>query len=330
MGTDSNEKLQVDMEKLIYNEFTVPLIAYLRTSPEIADRFNDDKSLLSFARLKFTTLATMVHEYSIKHTHSLIREIAWKLHKEGFSYDDCMEIVLIFLHLLRDKNTHSKESVTIRQESALIFCVFMLECQKLYSIGSPLLAELMLDYVVSDASKDDSHTKSLISKDIIDKCHIPFDEKKVSAAEFLESSEINLANINQLSSLALLQSSSLSEVERIEGDAIKEARKLFSECSSVLKMLPEFSDLSFAFGSISDIFSDFDPALLDQKSAKLILVLLRGMISDLENWISVIFAKKEAKDIHFLDASLLSSIAQLESVVRGSESVNDDNDLELF
>lgn len=62
-------------------------------------------------------------------------------------------------------------------------------------------------------------------------------------------------------------------------------------------------------------------------------VFIKTIIEDTINWRTVVFETRKAKDIHFLDASIFSSIAQLEMIINGnndSESDDDDLGLELF
>jgi two-component system chemotaxis response regulator CheY len=59
------------------------------------------------------------------------------------------------------------------------------------------------------------------------------------------------------------------------------------------------------------------------------LIQLQSILEDLIQWREMIFVKEEANDIHYLDASLLSSCLQIRADF-GGESADGGDELEFF
>ena len=69
---------------------------------------------------------------------------------------------------------------------------------------------------------------------------------------------------------------------------------------------------------------------LKEINIKLFANLILSVLEDLSNWRKTIFVEQNARDIHYLDSSLLNSCLQIESVLKDDSEEDDDNDLELF
>lgn len=87
-----------------------------------------------------------------------------------------------------------------------------------------------------------------------------------------------------------------------------------------------FEDLAFSLDKLSKLLANL--ASMPEKSYKLHL-LLDGVVSDLILWRKMIFVSQEASDIHYLDASLLSSCLQIETEFFGGKIENEE-ELDLF
>ena len=51
---------------------------------------------------------------------------------------------------------------------------------------------------------------------------------------------------------------------------------------------------------------------MDEEIKKAVPIYLKAIISDLQSWRISVFITRDAEDIHYLDKTLLSSIAQLQ------------------
>lgn len=107
----------------------------------------------------------------------------------------------------------------------------------------------------------------------------------------------------------------------------EEAQKI----ASVINQMFEFADLAYAFQNLAGLLQETSGDSLDNKKLKTIQVFLLGMLDDLGGWIENIFIQKTAQDVHYLDASLFSTMLQLEMELAGrKKQEEDEEDLVLF
>lgn len=104
--------------------------------------------------------------------------------------------------------------------------------------------------------------------------------------------------------------------------------KLFNEQGSVIISLIEFVDLGNAVCSLSDFLNTIDDAQIE-KSHKEIVSMLKNILEDLIQWRDHIFITQDTLDIHYLDASLFSSILQFQVGITAQAS-QESGELELF
>lgn len=130
---------------------------------------------------------------------------------------------------------------------------------------------------------------------------------------------------------------SLHEDASLSSHALEKASDCLNKYASFLSQLDEFRELSYIVYALSSVIRNTDHASI-LKQEKKIYTLLTALIDDLKGWKNNIFILSEAKDIHYLDDSLLSSCSMLESMInqggenpKKDESDEDDSDdLELF
>lgn len=103
---------------------------------------------------------------------------------------------------------------------------------------------------------------------------------------------------------------------------------LFGAYAAALNGTLEFRDLGYALKSLATLIEKSSDGI-EEAQQKRILRFLEAVISDLSSWRKQIFVLQEAQDVHYLDASLFSSCAQLETLfLPGVEE--ETADLELF
>lgn len=116
--------------------------------------------------------------------------------------------------------------------------------------------------------------------------------------------------------------------EHFSLDKINQYGLLLQKYSKIISSLIEFEDLAYSLAKISNFLETLHHRDFDER--KLFIILL-SIKEDLKYWRKNIFETKEAKDIHYLDASLLSSCLQIENeFINKSFQDDDTNDLELF
>lgn len=152
------------------------------------------------------------------------------------------------------------------------------------------------------------------------------------ATEYVENTPINL--VSKIEDLEMHEDE--LDVKLIEFEAHPDSEKLqqvgeyFYQYALVIEELVEFQHLAYAIESLSKMLKSLDIASLDAKKQKMLATFLLTILEDITNWRKTIFILKEARDIHYLDASLLSSCMQTEMLVQEKKPDIEESELELF
>lgn len=105
----------------------------------------------------------------------------------------------------------------------------------------------------------------------------------------------------------------------------------FEEYSQVLKLLVDFEHLAYALATLINFLGSITEEQLEEEKVKNLTSMLLNLLHDLESWRVNVFVEQSARDIHYLDASLLSSCIQMEAVFEDKMVDEDDGgDLEFF
>lgn len=176
-------------------------------------------------------------------------------------------------------------------------------------------------------SKSDNSSIDRYDREILSKTHF----NKTTASEYVESTAISL--IDKIESLELIEDRlhmlllDLEESSTVE--KLHDISNSFLEYIEVIEQLIEFEHLSYAISSLANFLSKLEQSQLDEKKVKKLIMLSLNFVSDLSNWRDILFIKREANDIHYLDSSLLSSCLQIESIFE-EEKIEEDDGLEFF
>jgi len=103
----------------------------------------------------------------------------------------------------------------------------------------------------------------------------------------------------------------------------------FQRYAGILEKNTDFRDLGFSLSKLSQFLEQNLADLPNHPKKKAILVILSSIVEDMLSWAKTVLQERTAVDIHYLDASLLSSIIQFEMMFSSSKEENDD-DLEFF
>jgi hypothetical protein len=157
---------------------------------------------------------------------------------------------------------------------------------------------------------------------------------KTSASEYVK--ELDDEILNELQELDQLSKEFKYSAKVFQDDkdiaVIEEIVIFLSKYAHVISLLFEFEDLSYAVRSLSELLSSVKDTELDDKDIKKIALFLSTIESDLADWYQLIFIKKSAQDIHYLDSSLFSACLQIELILSSdiNEMESEEDDLELF
>ncbi len=101
------------------------------------------------------------------------------------------------------------------------------------------------------------------------------------------------------------------------------------EYQYIVDLLVSFDHLSFALQSLIGFLQSLKEETFQTEDLNLFVSILLALLKDLESWRDSVFTKQDAVDIHYLDASLLSSCLQIEAIFEKKESDVGD-ELEFF
>lgn len=134
----------------------------------------------------------------------------------------------------------------------------------------------------------------------------------VSAKAYLEDIEIDMEMVAELDDLEADALDAIDMNESITRDSLVESAHLFEQYSKVLNQMYDFQELSYTLNILTELLQTTDVEILSEETRSMISIYLKAIISDLQSWRMSVFMTQEAEDIHYLDKTLLSSIAQLQ------------------
>lgn len=147
------------------------------------------------------------------------------------------------------------------------------------------------------------------------------DEKlKTSASEYILNIDFDIGSIEELDDLEIDTLNTIEANEYIMQDSLVESSILFENYAKVIRTLYEFKGLSYTLVILKDLLAKTEYDMLNKDTKKKISFYLKSIISDLQTWRISIFVTKEAEDIHYLDKTLMSSIAQLQMILMPEEA----------
>jgi len=136
--------------------------------------------------------------------------------------------------------------------------------------------------------------------------------KKIDAKTYIKEAEITQEEIDDVKDLSeelefmLYSSSKLTEELRY--DLIK----IFTAYSH---LFVSFIEINTAMNELKSILSDIDLNSIPDEMNSVILDFLKALRDDLSGWLENVFIEQSAVDIHYLDASILSSILQIKTML---------------
>jgi len=155
--------------------------------------------------------------------------------------------------------------------------------------------------------------------------------KKTSASLYLQEIELDMEIIAELSELESDTIAAIDEEEVITQNSLYESANLFEQYAKVLNMMLEFGELEYTLEVLKNLLLNTDYTALESDDKNMITIYLKAIINDLQSWRVSVFVTQKAEDIHYLDKTLMSSIAQLQITLIPQEDQEVSNDtIEFF
>ena len=172
-------------------------------------------------------------------------------------------------------------------------------------------------------SKSKLNVNKEILEEEVDEGFLDFDEEdnsfihnreSMSAIEYLENADFSKDEIDELEDLIdELELILYSKRSELNEELIEELIKIFIKYRV---FFVDFLEINDALHSLVELLEKLDLDKFSQRERKFILEFIKNLHEDLKGWFKNIFIEKSAIDIHYLDASLLSSIIQLNKLLK--------------
>jgi len=152
-------------------------------------------------------------------------------------------------------------------------------------------------------------------------------DKIISALEYDKYDEVLDDEFNYLVELKEDFDILTNKYVELNQEFIQTFAKFISNLASLLYSTYEFKDVGYALENFVMFLNNFQISNynLNDIEKDIIYQLLIQMNEDIQKWIDSVFITKNAVDIHYFDASLLSNVAQIESIVNKNIDENEDD-----
>lgn len=197
-----------------------------------------------------------------------------------------------------------------------------------YILNNEILAFQLDKMFVKKSSENGNIDISKEKKEILSKTH----DNVTAASDYVNDTAISL--MSKVDGLELINDDIDEAIIKFETEAntsaLGEVCENFEEYNKVLQQLDDFGHLAYAIDSLMKFLGGITSEQLEEDKVKNLASMLLNLLHDLESWRQNVFILQNARDIHYLDASLLSSCIQMEAVFEEKDVDEDDGDLEFF
>lgn len=193
-----------------------------------------------------------------------------------------------------------------------------------------ILTNGMLSFQLDTDVKKSSIEISEDVKKILTKSH----DNVLSAVDYIESTAISF--MGKIDGLETINDETDRAILNFEKNPSKRTVMIisdnFQEYADVLEELIDFAHLGFAVRTLVDFLTTLTEDQFKEDQVKKLSSMLINLLHDLGAWRENVFVTQVARDIHYLDASLLSSCIQIEAIFeeKSADIGSEDDELEFF
>ena len=310
--TCKREMMGISIKRLesLVDSVVLPFEKFIMDDPRL-ERYLADPEVAKIHNMAVSKLTVYIYS-DIKRAYAYIQQGA-KAHREKqIPVENLKEFYTLYFALCKEWNTLHREVDDRFGENLATIEQFVYE-----SFSKE--GESKEDFYIYDSE--------VIHQDMA-KMHYK-DEQKISAEAFCAEGSIDAFDIQDI-----------LEACQDLFDAVQEGRSEYDEAyflgvnvnlrayAIILEKNSEFRDLGFSLAKLSDFLEAHLAELPTHVKKGAVLVILKAIVEDLIAWTKGVLEEKTAVDIHYLDASLLSSIIQFEMMFAPAQ--NDEDDLEFF
>lgn len=325
---DCNQYLRSDLTRkeleLLIEEVIDPFYRAVKNDPDVAAFIPDEKMLFELKRKNAMFVISFLLKPSgklreemgrITHSH---KRIHLPFHQLSRYFLFWSELVLQWI-----ANHATRETEELCRWRAKLFQLFFV----LSAIYFPEAAPAPESAPPAASSPEERTGTVDLSK--IHGMHVE-EEAKISAAAYIEEYGDDPDTAQELEELEQEIRDLFYTEEQLTPPLLERGSKIIAAFVRMLERTMEFKELAYALSSLTTILAGTDPEKLDEKTRKKVYLFLNAIIEDLAGWRQTVYVTRETVDIHYLDASLFSSCAQLEVLIHSMEGPEEEEELELF
>lgn len=199
-----------------------------------------------------------------------------------------------------------------------------------------ILSKDILSFALDiEVKKSDSEVKksgielSDETRKILTKTH----NNVLCATEYIENTAISF--MNKIEGLETINDETDKAILEFERDPSKATAMIvcenFEVYVNILAELVDFAHLGFALQTLINFLTTLTEEQFEETKVKKLSSMLLNLLHDLSSWRENVFITQVARDIHYLDASFLSSCIQIEAIFEDkSADVSGDDEIEFF
>ncbi|HEX5710863.1 MAG TPA: histidine kinase [Sulfuricurvum sp.] len=148
------------------------------------------------------------------------------------------------------------------------------------------------------------------------------DVQSTSALHYLQEIEMDMAVLDELDEIERETLSSVDFSGTIDQEAYREVISLFSDYVRVVNQLFEFNALAYTLTILIDLLKNTPLNTMEEEKLGMVTIYIKAIVDDLSLWRKAVFVDQSAEDIHYLDKTLMSSIAQLQILLSENENTS--------
>lgn len=258
--------------------------------------------------------------------------------KNIIDLSDCVRLVYGFgLWLLKNEQSFTivmeesgeKVYIMLLHQGAIKSVIIKNLLLKHFAHAKYILTKEMLSFQLDIEVKKAVIEVSDEAKKILSKTH----DNALCASEYIENSAISF--LGKIDGLEAINDETDRAILDFEQRPSKRTAMVicenFQEYANVLEELVDFQHLGFAVQTLINFLTTLTEDQFEADKVKKLSSMLLNLLHDLGSWRENVFITQVARDIHYLDASLLSSCIQVEAIFEDKSSdVGGDDDIEFF
>lgn len=155
-----------------------------------------------------------------------------------------------------------------------------------------------------------------------------FHAQSISAKKYADEIEIDTYLIDELAEIEEETLDSFSFSDILSSQILEKIVHLFQKYEKMIHQLMDFEEIDYALSLLNDLLEHINVDTLAENSVY-ITIYTKAIIADLAAWRKSVFIDQNVEDIHYLDKTLLSSIAQLQ-ILFSPQKQDETQDIEFF